>query len=64
VRIHSVRLPGLVAHQEILFGGPGEGLSIRHDTFDRNSFVLGVALAANAVDTTPRLLDGIASLVN
>ena len=64
VRIHSVRLPGLVAHQEVLFGGPGEGLSIRHDTFDRSSFVLGVALAANAVDATPRFLDGIASLVN
>jgi len=64
VRIHSVRLPGLVAHQEILFGGPGEGLSIRHDTFDRSSFVQGVALAANAVDATPRFFDGIASLVN
>ena len=63
VRIHSVRLPGLVAHQEILFGGPGEGLSIRHDTFDRSSFVLGVALAANAVDATPIFLDGISSLV-
>ena len=64
VRIHSVRLPGLVAHQEVLFGGPGEGLTIRHDTFDRSSFVPGVALAANAVDATPRFLDGIASLVN
>jgi 4-hydroxy-tetrahydrodipicolinate reductase len=49
VRIHSVRLPGLVAHQEILFGGPGEGLTIRHDSFDRTSFVQGVAVAARAV---------------
>jgi len=64
VRIHSVRLAGLVAHQEVLFGGPGEGLTIRHDTYDRSSFVPGVALAANAVDATPRFLDGIASLVN
>jgi 4-hydroxy-tetrahydrodipicolinate reductase len=63
IRIHSVRLPGLVAHQEILFGGPGEGLTIRHDSFDRQSFVQGVALAAGAVDATPRFLDGIDSLV-
>ena len=63
VRIHSVRLPGLVAHQEIHFGGAGEGLTIRHDSFDRQSFVQGVALAANAIDETPTFLDGIASLV-
>jgi 4-hydroxy-tetrahydrodipicolinate reductase len=63
IKIHSVRLPGLVAHQEILFGGPGEGLTIRHDSFDRLSFVQGVALAANAVDATPRLIDGIESLI-
>jgi 4-hydroxy-tetrahydrodipicolinate reductase len=63
IKIHSVRLPGLVAHQEILFGGPGEGLTIRHDSFDRLSFVQGVALAADAVDTTPRLIDGIESLI-
>jgi 4-hydroxy-tetrahydrodipicolinate reductase len=58
-----VRLPGLVAHQEILFGGPGEGLTIRHDSFDRESFVQGVALALAAVDATPRFLDGIDSLL-
>jgi 4-hydroxy-tetrahydrodipicolinate reductase len=63
IKIHSVRLPGLTAHQEILFGGPGEGLTIRHDSFDRLSFVQGVALAANAVDATPRLIDGIDSLI-
>jgi len=45
-------LAGLVAHQEILFGGPGEGLTIRHDSFDRVSFVQGVALAADAIDAT------------
>ena len=63
VRIHSVRLPGLVAHQEVHFGGPGEGLTIRHDSFDRQSFVQGVSLAVRAIDASPRFLDGIASLV-
>lgn len=63
IRIHSVRLPGLVAHQEVHFGGPGEGLTIRHDSFDRQSFVQGVALAVRTIDATPRFLDGISSLV-
>ncbi len=63
VRIHSVRLPGLVAHQEVLFGGPGEGLTIRHDSFDRSSFVQGVAIAANAIGATPCFLSGIDSLL-
>ncbi len=63
VRIHSVRLAGLVAHQVVLFGGPGEGLTIRHDSFDRQSFVPGVATAVRAIDATPRFLDSISSLV-
>jgi 4-hydroxy-tetrahydrodipicolinate reductase len=63
IKVHSVRLPGLVAHQEILFGSAGEGLTIRHDSFDRQSFVHGVALAAQAISSTPRLLDGIDSLI-
>ena len=63
IKIHSVRLPGLVAHQEILFGSAGEGLTIRHDSSDRQSFVHGVALAADAIDASPRFLDGIASLI-
>ncbi len=63
VKVHSVRLPGLVAHQEILFGSAGEGLTIRHDSFDRQSFVHGVALASIAIDATPKFLDGIASLI-
>jgi 4-hydroxy-tetrahydrodipicolinate reductase len=63
VKIHSVRLPGLVAHQEILFGSSGEGLLIRHDSFDRQSFVHGVALAANAVGASPQFIDGISTLV-
>jgi 4-hydroxy-tetrahydrodipicolinate reductase len=63
IKIHSVRLPGLVAHQEILFGSAGEGLTIRHDSFDRQSFVHGVALAAIAIGTTPQLHEGIAALI-
>ena len=45
VTVHSVRLPGLVAHQEVLFGGQGQTLSIRHDSIDRTSFMPGVMLA-------------------
>jgi 4-hydroxy-tetrahydrodipicolinate reductase len=47
--IHSVRLPGLVAHQEVLFGGPGQTLTIRHDSVDRESFMPGVLLAVRRV---------------
>jgi 4-hydroxy-tetrahydrodipicolinate reductase len=54
--IHSVRLPGLVAHQEVLFGGPGQTLTIRHDSVDRESFMPGVLLAIRRVgslETSP-----------
>jgi 4-hydroxy-tetrahydrodipicolinate reductase len=47
--IHSVRLPGLVAHQEVVFGGSGQTLSVRHDSIDRNSFMPGVLLAVQKV---------------
>jgi len=47
--IHSVRLPGLVAHQEVIFGGPGQTLTIRHDSVDRESFMPGVLLAIRKV---------------
>jgi 4-hydroxy-tetrahydrodipicolinate reductase len=47
--IHSVRLPGLVAHQEVIFGGPGQTLTIRHDSIDRQSFMPGVLLAVRGV---------------
>ncbi len=52
--IHSVRLPGLVAHQEIIFGGPGQTLTIRHDSIDRQSFMPGVLLAVRRVDSLDR----------
>jgi 4-hydroxy-tetrahydrodipicolinate reductase len=51
--IHSVRLPGLVAHQEVIFGGVGQTLSIRHDSIDRHSFMPGVVLAARRVGELP-----------
>jgi len=51
--IHSVRLPGLVAHQEVLFGGEGQLLTIRHDAFSREAYVPGVLLALEKVPTLP-----------
>lgn len=51
--IHSVRLPGLVAHQEVIFGGQGETLTIRHDTTSRDAFVPGVLLALERVRALP-----------
>jgi len=53
VRVHAVRLPGLLAHQEVLLGSPGETLAIRHDTTDRCAFVPGVLLAVRAVADLP-----------
>ncbi len=51
--IHSLRLPGLVAHQEVVFGGEGQTLSIRHDSIDRSSFMPGVLLAVRKVGGLP-----------
>jgi 4-hydroxy-tetrahydrodipicolinate reductase len=51
--IHSVRLPGLVAHQEVVFGGEGQTLAIRHDSIDRSSFMPGVLLAVRGVAALP-----------
>ena len=53
IPIHSVRLPGLVAHQEVILGGPGETLTIRHDTTSREAFVPGVLLALDRVRGLP-----------
>ena len=53
VPIHSVRLPGLVAHQEVILGGEGQTLTIRHDTTSRSAFVPGVLLALERLDTLP-----------
>jgi 4-hydroxy-tetrahydrodipicolinate reductase len=62
--IHSVRLPGLVAHQEVIFGGAGETLTIRHDTHSREAFVPGVLLAlARVRDLPPGLTVGLDALL-
>ncbi len=62
--IHSVRLPGLVAHQEVIFGGPGETLTIRHDTTSREAFVPGVLLALQRVrELPPGLTVGLDALL-
>jgi 4-hydroxy-tetrahydrodipicolinate reductase len=53
VHVHSVRVAGLVAHQEVLFGGTGETLTIRHDSLDRVSFMPGVLLAVRAIGSLP-----------
>ena len=63
VTIHSVRLPGLVAHQEVLFGGPGEALTIRHDTLARESFMPGVLLAVREVMKRKDLVVGLERLL-
>ncbi len=59
VPVHSVRLRGLVAHQEVLLGGPGEMLTIRHDSFDRVSFMSGVLAAVRQVGERPGLTVGL-----
>ncbi|MEI6375212.1 MAG: 4-hydroxy-tetrahydrodipicolinate reductase [Actinomycetes bacterium] len=63
VRVHSVRLTGLVAHQEVILGGPGETLTIRHDSLDRASFMPGVVLAVREVSSHPGLTVGIDALL-
>ena len=59
IHVHAVRLRGLVAHEEILFGGPGEQLSIRHDSFDRASFMPGVVHAVRTIAQRPGLTVGL-----
>jgi len=62
--IHSVRLPGLVAHQEVIFGGVGQTLSIRHDTISRESFMPGVLLAVRRIGSLDqRLTVGLENLL-
>jgi 4-hydroxy-tetrahydrodipicolinate reductase len=63
VRVHSVRARGLVAHQEVLFGTAGQTLTIRHDSYDRSSFMPGVLLAVRSVVRRPGLTVGLAPLL-
>jgi len=64
IRIHSVRLPGLIAHEEVIFGAPGQSLTIRHDSYDRSSFMPGVLLAVRAVPDRPGLTVGLEALLD
>jgi 4-hydroxy-tetrahydrodipicolinate reductase len=64
VRVHSVRATGLVAHQEVLFGTTGETLTIRHDSYDRASFMPGVLLAIRSVIHRPGLTVGLGALLD
>jgi len=63
LRVHSIRLPGLVAHQEVLFGGQGQTLSIRHDSITRESFMPGVILAIRRVMGLDRIVYGLDKLI-
>jgi 4-hydroxy-tetrahydrodipicolinate reductase len=64
VRVHSVRVPGSVAHQEVIFGAPGETLTIRHDSLDRASFMPGVVLAVKKVGALDGLTVGLENLLD
>ncbi|MFH1537807.1 MAG: 4-hydroxy-tetrahydrodipicolinate reductase [bacterium] len=63
ISIHSVRLPGYLAHQEVIFGGPGQTLTIRHDTTSRESFMPGVIFAVRRVMKMDRLVAGLENLI-
>jgi 4-hydroxy-tetrahydrodipicolinate reductase len=64
IRVHSVRLRGLVAHQEVILGTAGQSLSIRHDSYDRSSFMPGVLLAVKAVGDRAGVTLGLDSLLD
>jgi 4-hydroxy-tetrahydrodipicolinate reductase len=64
IRVHGLRVRGMVAHQEVLLGGPGETLTIRHDSLDRISFMPGVLLALRNVGSTPGLTIGLEALLD
>ncbi|MCI1857075.1 MAG: 4-hydroxy-tetrahydrodipicolinate reductase [Sporolactobacillus sp.] len=64
MRIHSVRLPGLVAHQQVLFGSKGELLTLRHDSIDRSSFMTGVRYSIRAVLSLETLIYGLENILD
>jgi 4-hydroxy-tetrahydrodipicolinate reductase len=64
IRVHGVRLPGLLAHQEVIFGSPGQTLTVRHDTIDRSAFIPGVLLAIRSVADRPGLTIGLDALLD
>ncbi|MDX1921307.1 MAG: 4-hydroxy-tetrahydrodipicolinate reductase [Candidatus Caenarcaniphilales bacterium] len=64
INVHSIRLPGLVAHEEIIFGGIGQTLTLRHDTIDRTAFMPGVAIAVKEIGKHKGLIYGLENLLN
>ncbi len=64
MRIHSVRLPGLIAHQEVIFGGEGQTLTIRHDSYDRKSFMSGVKVSVDTVMNLDQLVYGLENILD
>jgi len=64
VAIHSVRMPGLVAHQEVIFGSLGQTLTIRHDTVGRESYIPGILIAIKQVIKTHGLIYGLDKLLS
>ena len=65
MRVHSVRLPGYVAHQEVIFGGKGQTLTIRHDSMSRESFVAGLVLSIRSIrDQKPGLVYGLENILS
>ena len=63
IKIHSVRLPGYIAHEQVLFGGAGEALTIRQDSFDRQSFMSGVKVALEKVGDLDHLVVGLEKIL-
>lgn len=63
IKIHSVRLPGYIAHEQVLFGGNGEALTIRQDSFDRESFMSGVKVALEKVSALNELVIGLENIL-
>lgn len=64
INVHSIRLPGFVAHQEVLFGGTGQVLTIRHDSFNRTSFMPGVVMAIRHVNTHSGFFYGLETILD
>jgi 4-hydroxy-tetrahydrodipicolinate reductase len=64
IHLHSVRLPGFMAHQEVIFGGIGQTLSIRHDSLNRTSFMPGVILAVKDIMKRSGVTYGLENLIN
>ena len=64
IHIHSMRLPGLVAHQEVVFGGQGETLTIKHDSIDRASFMEGIKLCVDQVMNLETCIYGMENIID